>query len=179
MRGDGSHPFPQIASWGAGPEPFAVRIEGEIGDLFLVAGVRRLALPVLPVPGSLRISPDGRTAAWLEVSTPSKVVPVLVRLDATDAAGDAALLAGGRALRDRTRKAHVLSAISGFSPDGASLLVAETAWDDSFPARPRLALLDTRTAKLTWEGSGARAREARARLVVPTRLRHRPSRTPR
>ena len=92
MRGDGSAPFPQEAWAGQGPAAPAARIEGEIGRLVLVhrttsvgpAGPRTdsrtLYEPILPVPGSLRVSPDGRRATWLEVSGPVAVAEVAVRV---------------------------------------------------------------------------------------------------
>lgn len=152
-RGDGTPPVPQRAGWGQGPAPFAVSIEGAPGALDLVvtrAGSsrvsRRLSVPVLPVPGSLRLSPDGRTAAWLELSTPRTIAPVIVPLEGDGARGDAALLAGGRPGRDR-RRGHLVSRLLAFSPDGTRLGVALTAWDEVPPGAPRLAVLSTATAE--------------------------------
>lgn len=173
MRGDGGGSSPQTAIWGAGPAPLTVSIDGALGSLGLrVNGGSPAPVPVLPVPGSLRIAPDGRSAAWLEVARPDAIVPVLVHLDASG--GDATMLAGGRATRDRTRKGHVLSRLLGFSPDGRRLLVSVSAWDESAPPRPRLALVETRTEELLWEGPARHAAEARARLA-PYRPRKRES----
>ena len=92
MRGDGTAPFPQEAWSGQGPGVPAARIEGEIGRLALVVRTtavgadglrtasRKLYEPVLPVPGSLRVSPDGRRATWLEVAGPASVAGIGLRV---------------------------------------------------------------------------------------------------
>ena len=92
LRGDGTAPFPQEAWSGQGPGVPVARIEGEIGRLTLVlrtttagpdglrTASRTLYEPVLPVPGSLRISPDGRRATWLEVAGPASVAGIGLRV---------------------------------------------------------------------------------------------------
>jgi hypothetical protein len=92
IRGDGTAPFPQEAWAGEGPAVPAARIEGEIGRLALVLrtstvgseGIRtesrKLYEPLLPVPGSLRVSRDGRRATWLEVAGPASVAGIGVRV---------------------------------------------------------------------------------------------------
>jgi hypothetical protein len=166
MGGDGTLPFPQVAEWGAGPRPMGVSLEGELGDLRLVvrgagaAPARRFAGPVLPVPGSLRLSPDGRSAAWLEVSTPSAITPMLVSLE-TGAGADASILAGGRPSRDR-RRAHVATTLLGFSPDGSRLGLSTVAWNDEPPSGGRLSVVETASARLLLEASeGGRGRVRR------------------
>ncbi len=171
LRGDGTAPFPQRRTWGAGPEPLTVSIEGELGDLALVVRrrgtdvVRRVAVPVLPVPGSLRLSPDGSAAAWLESSAPATIVPALVRLDAPGVDGDATLLAGGRPLRDR-RRAHLAARLLSFSADGSRLSVALTAWDQVPPEAPRLAVVDTRSGELVVDASSLPGGKARVRRAL-------------
>jgi hypothetical protein len=92
MRGDGSAPFPQEAWAGQGPALPAARIEGEIGRLALVlrattfgsdgprTASRKVYEPLLPVPGSLRVSPDGLRATWLEVAGPASVAGIGLRV---------------------------------------------------------------------------------------------------
>ena len=73
MRGDGTRSFPQENRLAVGGKQIAVRIDGEIGKLKLLVQTSdkqrttpfllRAAVPVLPVPGSLRVSPDGRSGA--------------------------------------------------------------------------------------------------------------------
>jgi len=41
---------------------------------------RKIFEPILPVPGSLRVSADARRATWLEVSGPVAVAEVAVRV---------------------------------------------------------------------------------------------------
>lgn len=164
MRGNGRPPFPQEA---AAPG-MLVRLDGEIGALTLRLNgspVPASAIPVLPVPGSLRLSPDGRTAAWLEVSSPSSITPVLVSLSKDDPARNAARLAGGRPARD-LRKAHSLTSLLDFSRDGQRLAVAITAWDDVPPEKPRLAVLSTVTGELVVETRDDRAGRARLRKAL-------------
>lgn len=179
MRGDGTPPFPQRVAWGAGPSPLLVTIEGDLGRLELVvrrAGapaaartgsdvVRREPLPLLPVPGSLRLSPDGRTAAWLEVSAPNVVSPMVVALDGPATSADAALRAGGRTARDRAR-GHVVSRITGFSKDGRRVAVETLAWDDAPPEATRLAVLSTRTGDAVLEASSLPGGKARVRRAL-------------
>jgi hypothetical protein len=180
MAGNGAPPFPQEARWGAGPLPMRVAIEGALGELALrlyPAGrqpPRTLATPVLPVPGSLRIAPDGRVAAWLEVSGPSTIAPVLARLDGS-LQGDAALLAGGRPLRDRKRK-HVVASLLGFSKDGRRLSIAVRAWDDEPPERERRAAVSTANAALLEEGPEKPPVIERARGEASGRGPHLPAR---
>ncbi len=92
LRGSGAAPFPQEVRLARGPASAVVRIEGEIGDLALVvasrpgtprdAAFRRvLHAPLLPVPGSLALTADGKAATWLEAETPTRLARVAVALD--------------------------------------------------------------------------------------------------
>ena len=91
MRGNGKASFPQEVWLTSGPAPRVVRIQGEIGDLSLVLtwkGVEDrtfwLASPLLPVPGSLRVSHDKRTVTWLEVEKPTVLARRSVRIGGLD-----------------------------------------------------------------------------------------------
>ena len=92
--------------------------------------MRKAAIPILPVPGSLRVSPDGRSVAWIEVSAPARLVPVMTSLDRDEEAREIAFLSTGRPLRDR-ELAHVVSSLSGFSKDGQRLGLVIEAWNDT------------------------------------------------
>jgi hypothetical protein len=92
LRGNGRPPFPQEVWLTPGPGAAVVRIEGEIAALVLVvtarpdapkaAATRRvLAAPLLPVPGSLAVTPDRRAVTWLEVETPTRLARVAYALD--------------------------------------------------------------------------------------------------
>jgi len=164
MRGNGKPLSPQVASLGSGPSPLAVKIEGEIGNLSLLvtpAGSERAsrldrAVPVLPVPGSLRVAPDGRSAAWLEVTSPTSIVPVVAHLDGKEGARDLTAVAGGRPSRDKKR-GHLVASLDGYSADGRSLAMSVSAWDDEPPAKARTALVSTETGNLVAEGAAARS----------------------
>jgi hypothetical protein len=164
MRGNGRLPFPQETE----ASQTRVRLEGEIGALSLRvngSSVPAAAIPVLPVPGSLRVAPDGKTAAWLEVSSPTTITPVVVSLSRDDPARNAARLSGGRPTRD-LRKMHTLTSLLDFSKDGQRLAVAITAWDDVPATRPRLAVLSTATGELVVEARGDRRGRARVRKAL-------------
>jgi hypothetical protein len=162
MRGDGSRPFPQEARVRVGPAEHAVRIEGKLGALTLVAqsGVgsakelprRTSAVPILPVPGSLRISPDGRSAAWVEVISPSSLMPVIASLTKDEPAREIAFLSDGRPLRDRAL-GHVVGTISGYSGDGSRLGLSIDAWNDTPGPAPRLSVISVATGELLFETS--------------------------
>jgi hypothetical protein len=162
MRGNGTPAFPQEASVNGGSRQRLVRIDGKIGALQLVvetqAGatrdvqVRKAAIPILPVPGSLRVSPDGRSVAWIEVSAPARLVPVMTSLDRDEEAREIAFLSTGRPLRDR-ELAHVVSSLSGFSKDGQRLGLVIEAWNDTPGPAPRYSVVSVATGELLFETS--------------------------
>lgn len=162
MRGDGSGAFPQEASVRLADGTVAVRIEGSLGSLTLTrrAGSPRsdlpsrtmAAVPVLPVPGSLRLSPDGKTAAWIEVAGPSRLVPVLACLDSNEPAREIGFLSAGRPLRDR-RLEHVVTTLQQFSGDGQRLGFTLLAWSDLPGPRPRLLVVSSKTGRIVFETS--------------------------
>ena len=162
MRGNGTPAFPQEASIGEGSLRRAARIDGKLGSLQLVvdlqAGgtheqqVRKAAVPVLPVPGSLRISPDGRSVAWIEVVSPSRLVPVMTSLVRDEEAREVAFLSSGRPLRDR-ELAHVVSSVSGFSKDGQRLGLIIEAWNETPGPAPRYSVVSVATGDLLFETS--------------------------
>lgn len=162
MRGDGGRPFPQEARVRVGPADHVVRIEGKLGTLALVAqsGVgsakelprRTSAVPILPVPGSLRISPDGKSAAWVEVIGPSTLMPMIASLAKDEPAREIAFLSDGRPLRDRSL-AHVVGSISGYSADGARLGLSISAWNDTPGPAPRFTVVSVATGELLFETS--------------------------
>ena len=154
--------FPQEASVNGGSRQRLVRIDGKIGALQLVvetqAGatrdvqVRKAAIPILPVPGSLRVSPDGRSVAWIEVSAPARLVPVMTSLERDEEAREIAFLSTGRPLRDR-ELAHVVSSLSGFSKDGQRLGLVIEAWNDTPGPAPRYSVVSVATGELLFETS--------------------------
>lgn len=162
MRGNGNAAFPQEVKLKIGPKELAVRIEGKLGDLALVerstvggtrvGPLKKAAVPVLPVPGSLRISPDGRSAAWIEVVSPSKLVPVVASLERNEPAREIALLSSGRPLRDQGL-AHVVSTLTGYSKDGQRLGVSIQAWNDTPGPDPRYSVVSVATGTLLFETS--------------------------
>jgi hypothetical protein len=162
MRGDGSRPFPQEARVRVGPAEHVVRIDGKLGALTLVAqsGVgsakelprRTSAVPILPVPGSLRISPDGKSAAWVEVIGPSSLMPVIASLTKGEPAREIAFLSDGRPLRDRTL-GHVIGSISGYSGDGSRLGLSIEAWNETPGPAPRFTVVSVATGELLFETS--------------------------
>ncbi len=91
LVGNGRPPFPQEARVSKKPGAAVVRIEGDIGALSLVVveneglpvgrSRRVLASPLLPVPGSLAVTPNGRAATWLEAETPTRLARVAFALD--------------------------------------------------------------------------------------------------
>jgi len=162
MRGDGSASFPQEARVVLGPKERTVRIEGKLGALQLtvetaVGGTRdlqarRAAIPLLPVPGSLRVSPDGKFVAWIEVVGPAMLVPVMTSLERDEPAREIAFLSGGRPLRDQAL-AHVVTSLSGFSKDGQRLGFAIEAWNDAPGPEPRNCVVSVVTGELLFETS--------------------------
>jgi len=162
MRGNGAPAFPQELRVVAGPKERVVRIEGKLGALQLVVetrvggtrdgGVRRAAVPVLPVPGSLRVSPDGRSVAWVEVAGPSLLVPVATSLEKDEPAREIAFLSSGRPLRDRSL-AHVVAALAGFSKDGQRLGLSIDAWNETPGPAPRYSVVSVATGELLFETS--------------------------
>jgi hypothetical protein len=162
MRGDGSRSFPQEAKSRVGPVERIVRIEGKLGALTLTVqtGVgstqelprRTVAVPVLPVPGSLRISPDGKSAAWVEVAGPSTLLPVITSLAKDEPAREVAFLSDGRPLRDRSL-AHVVGSISRYSGDGTRLGLSISAWNDTPGPSPRFTVVSVATGELLYETS--------------------------
>jgi hypothetical protein len=162
MRGDGTRSFPQEARVRVGPVERIVRIDGKLGALALTSRTsvgstselprRSTAIPVLPVPGSLRVSPDGKTAAWIEVVGPSTLMPVIASLTKDEPAREIAFLSDGRPLRDRSL-AHVVGAISGYSADGTRLGLSISAWNDTPGPEPRLTVVSVATGELLFETS--------------------------
>jgi hypothetical protein len=162
MRGNGAPAFPQELKVVAGAKERVVRIEGKLGALQLVVetrvggtrdtGVRKAAVPILPVPGSLRVSPDGRTVAWVEVAGPSLLVPVTTSLERDEPAREIAFLSNGRPLRDRTL-AHVVASLAGFSKDGQRLGLTIDAWNETPGPAPRYSVVSVATGDLLFETS--------------------------
>jgi len=162
MRGDGTRPFPQECRLTVKGTQIAVRIDGEIGKLKLLVqtndGKRltpllaRLAVPVLPVPGSLRVSPDGKSAAWVEVAKPSALLPVMASLEKDEPAREIAFLATGRPLRDRALS-NVVGKVEGFSSDSRRLGLSIQAWDETPGPAPRLSVVSSETGELLFETS--------------------------
>ena len=109
---------------------------------------RSAAIPVLPVPGSLRVSPDGKSAAWIEVIGPSTLMPVIASLTKDEPAREIAFLSDGRPLRDRSL-AHVVGSISGYSRLGLSI----SAWNDTPGPAPRFTVVSVATGELLFETS--------------------------
>lgn len=162
MRGNGTPAFPQEARAQLGPKQRVARIEGKLGALSLTVEThvgathdvqrRAAAIPVLPVPGSLRISPDGRSAAWVEVTGPYSLLPVITSLDRDEPAREIAFLSVGRPLRDRGL-AHVLASVSGFSKDSQRLGLAIEAWNETPGPSPRYSVVSVATGELLFETS--------------------------
>ena len=162
MRGDGSPSFPQEVRIGSGGRERIVRIDGKPGALTLTvenrAGStrdvqnRKVAVPVLPVPGSLRISPDGRSIAWIEVAGPSQLLPVMTSLERDEPAREIAFLSSGRPLRDRSL-AHVVGSLAGFSKDGQRLGLSIEAWNSTPGPAPRYSVVSVATGELLFETS--------------------------
>ena len=162
MRGDGSSPFPQEARARVGPKEVIVRITGKANALELtvetsVGGTRvparkRTAVPVLPVPGTLRLAPDGRTAAWVEVAGPSKLVAVVASLESDVPAREIAPSSSGQPPRDGG-PAHVLSNLSGYSKDGQRLGVSIETWTDTPGPEARYSVVSVATGEPMFETS--------------------------
>jgi hypothetical protein len=162
MRGTGAAAFPQEARGRFGPKEMVVRIDrrGDALELTVesrVGGTRsgpskRAAVPLLPVPGSLRLSPDGRAVAWLEIAGPTKVVPVLASLEKDEPAREIAFLSTGRPLRD-SGLVHVLSNLSGYSKDGQRLGVSVQAWNETPGPEARYSVISVATGELVFETS--------------------------
>ena len=162
MHGDGTRSFPQEARSRAGLVERVVRIEGKLGALTLTAqsGVgsarelprRTVAVPILPVPGSLKVSPDGKSVAWVEVSGPTTLLPVIASLTKDEPAREIAFLADGRPLRDRSLL-HVIGSISGYSSDGSRLGLAIDAWNETPGPSPRFSVVSVATGELLFETS--------------------------
>jgi hypothetical protein len=162
MRGDGTRSFPQESRVTVGGKQIAVRIDGDLARLKLLVqtsdGKRttpfliRSAVPVLPVPGSLRVSPDGRSAAWVELAHPSALLPVMASLEKDEPAREIAFLSSGRPLRDRAL-ANVLSSVTGFSSDSRRLGLLILAWDETPGPGPRLSIVSAETGELLFETS--------------------------
>jgi hypothetical protein len=162
MRGDGSSSFPQEVRIGSGGRERVIRIDGKLGALSLTvetrAGAtrdvftRKAAVPILPAPGSLRISPDGRSVAWIEVAGPSQLVPVMTSLERDEPAREVAFLSSGRPLRDRAL-AHVVGSLAGFSKDGQRLGLSIEAWNSTPGPSPRYSVVSVATGELLFETS--------------------------
>jgi hypothetical protein len=162
MCGNGTATFPQEAKLAGPVRDRTVRIEGKLGALQLVVetrvgntrdvAVRKAAIPILPVPGSLRIAPDGKSVAWVEVVGPSLLVPVITSLDRDEPAREIAFLSDGRPLRDRAL-AHCMASLAGFSKDGQRLGMEIEAWNDTPGPAPRYSVVSVATGELLFETS--------------------------
>jgi len=162
MRGTGTGSFPQEVRARIGPKEILLRIDGKLGALLLVeqttvggtkiGPVRKAAVPILPIPGSLRLSPDGRSAAWIEVVGPSRLVPVVAALERDEPARELAILSAGRPLRDQAL-AHVVSSLTGWSKDGQRLGVSIQAWNETPGPDPRYSVVSVATGELLFETS--------------------------
>ncbi|HYB52965.1 MAG TPA: SH3 domain-containing protein, partial [Thermoanaerobaculia bacterium] len=162
MRGDGTACFPQEARIQLGPKERVARIDGKLSALILTVETRvgathdvqprSRAIPILPVPGSLKISPDGKSAVWIEVSGPTSLVPVIAPLEKDEPSREIAFLASGRPLRDRAL-GHIVSSISGFSLDGQRLGLAIDAWNETPGPSPRYSVVSVATGELLFETS--------------------------
>jgi hypothetical protein len=162
MRGDGTACFPQEARVQIGPKERLVRIDGKLSALTLtvetrVGATREVqprpkAIPILPVPGSLKVSPDGKSAVWIEVAGPMSLVPVVASLEKDEPAREIAFLASGRPLRDRAL-VHIVSSVSGFSMDGQRLGVSIDAWNETPGPSPRYSVVSVATGELLFETS--------------------------
>jgi hypothetical protein len=102
------------------------------------------------VPGSLRLSRDGKYAAWVEVVGPARLLPVIARLDPPEPAREIAFLASGRPLRDRSRE-NVLTRLDDFSDDGSRLGLSILAWDDTPGPSARRFVVSTQDARVVSE----------------------------
>jgi hypothetical protein len=162
MRGDGTACFPQEARVQLGPKERVARIDGKLSALILTVETRvgathdvqprSKAIPILPVPGSLKISPDGKSAVWIEVSGPTSLVPVIAPLERDEPAREIAFLASGRPQRDRAL-GHVVSSVSGFSLDGQRLGLSIEAWNETPGPSPRYSVVSVATGELLFETS--------------------------
>ena len=162
MSGNGTPPLPQEVKVSGGARERRVRIDGKLGALQLIVetrvgathdvSVRKAAVPILPVPGSLRISPDGKSVAWVEVAGPSLLIPVMTSLDRDEPAREIAFLSDGRPLRDRSL-AHCVASLSGFSHDGQRLGMLIEAWNDTPGPAPRYSVVSVATGELLFETS--------------------------
>jgi hypothetical protein len=162
MRGTGAASFPQEVRARFGPKEILLRIDGKLGALALVeqttvggtkiGPVRKAAIPILPIPGSLRLSPDGRSAAWIEVVGPSRLVPVVASLERDEPARELAILSAGRPLRDQAL-AHVVSSVTGWSKDGQRIGVSIQAWNETPGPDPRYSVVSVATGELLFETS--------------------------
>jgi hypothetical protein len=162
MRGTGAASFPQEARMRVGPKDLLVRIDGKLGSLALieqssvgatrVGPFKKTAIPILPVPGSLKVAPDGKSAAWIEVVSPSKLVPVVAVLDRDEPAREIAILSSGRPLRDQGLS-YVVSTLSGYSKDGQRLGVTIQAWNETPGPEPRYSVVSVATGALLFETS--------------------------
>jgi len=162
MRGNGSPSFPQEARVKLGPKEMVARIGGELGALSLTVetaagGTRdgprkKAAIPVLPVPGSLRLSPNGKSVAWLEIAGPSKILPVIASLEKDEPARPIACLSSGRPLRDSALE-HVVASLSAYSKDGQRLGLSFEAWNETPGPQPRYSVISVATGELIFETS--------------------------
>ena len=162
MAGNATPSFPQEAVVSGPVRERTVRIDGKLGALQLVVetrvgtthevAVRKASVPILPVPGSLRVSPDGKSVAWVEVAGPALLVPVMASLDRDEPAREVAFLSNGRPLRDRAL-AHCVASLSGFSRDGQRLGLSIDAWNETPGPAPRYSVVSVATGELLFETS--------------------------
>jgi hypothetical protein len=170
MRGAGGVPVPQSAKTSVDGQDVAVSIETEGDHLQLVVTrgsgesaartVREGATPVLPVPGSLEISSDGKSAAWLEVRSDSVIGGTLVRLDGQGPPLDLDTVGAG------VKFPNLLTTLSGFSKGGDRLGFSVKEWRQTQPKSAHLFVVSSPDGVLLFETRGTMAgRERQARML--------------
>jgi hypothetical protein len=170
MRGDGSAPVPQSAKTNVGGQDVAVSIESAADQLQLIVTrgsgdaasrtVREGVTPVLPVPGSLRIAPDGRSAAWLEVRSQSVIWGKLVSLDGEGPARDLNAVGAARPWP------NLLTTLAGFSKNGERLGFAVKGWRQTQPKSAHLFVVSSPEGILLFETRGTAAgRERQSHML--------------
>ena len=155
MRGDGTKAFPQEARAKLGPKEIVARIDGKLGNLAVtvemtVGGThegprQKAARPILPVPGSLKISPDGKSVAWIEIATATKLVPVVASLEKEEPAREIVPMTATRPT------ANLLASLCGYSKDGQRLGVQVQAWNEMPGPDTRYSVVSVATGELLYE----------------------------
>src|SRR5262249_54959142 len=155
MRGDGTKAFPQEARAKLGPKEIVARIDGKLGNLAVtvemtVGGThdgprQKAARPILPVPGSLKISPDGKSVAWIEIAAATKLVPVVASLEKEEPAREILPTTSTRP------PANLLVSLCGYSKDGQRLGVQVQAWNETPGPDTRYSVVSVATGELLYE----------------------------